>query len=96
MYRIICRISGGHVLAREYFSLKFLNDCSEFAYTRLVLFETENSSNLAASKSKAPRTPVVSVEVSPPHLWLPLGISETVHETKHQLFYYQLKIYASL
>jgi hypothetical protein len=34
----------------------------------LVLFETEKSSNLAASKSKAPRIPVVSDEVSP--LWL--------------------------
>ena len=72
MYRIICRISGGHVFAREYLALKFLNDCFEFSCTRLVLFETEKSSNLAASKSKAPRTPVVSDEVSPLHLWLPL------------------------
>lgn len=72
MYRIICRISGGHVVVREYLALRFLNDCSEFSYTRLVLFETEKSSNLAASKSKAPRTPVVSDEVSPLHIWVPL------------------------
>jgi hypothetical protein len=48
MYRIICRISGGHVVVREYLALRFLNDCSEFSYTRLVLLETEKSSNLAA------------------------------------------------
>jgi hypothetical protein len=72
MYRIICRISGGHVVVREYLALRFLNDCSEFSYTRLVLFETEKSSNLAASQSKAPRIPVVSDEVSPLHIWVPL------------------------
>jgi hypothetical protein len=63
MYRISFRISGGHVVVREYLALRFLNDCSEFSYTRLVLLETEKSSNLAASKSKTPRTPVVSDEV---------------------------------
>jgi hypothetical protein len=30
MYRIICQISGGHVVVREYLALRFLNDCSEF------------------------------------------------------------------
>jgi hypothetical protein len=48
MHRIICRISGDHVVAREYLALMFLNDCSESSYIRLVLFETEKSSNLAS------------------------------------------------
>jgi hypothetical protein len=64
LHHVCFRISGGHVVVREYLALRFLNDCSEFSYTRLVLLETEKSSNLAASKSKAPRTPVVSDEVS--------------------------------
>jgi hypothetical protein len=46
MYRIICRISGGHVVVREYLALRFLNDCSEFSYTRLVLLETEKSKKI--------------------------------------------------